>query len=645
MKVPLIYIAGLQYDVSSETVIALTVQAFNFSTALNSVKANYTNRITLPLTAGNKLKLEMIAPLNVITTKPYATQAIRIVQDGFEIIPNGVCQIVEVQNTIVLDVQSGAKGFVDAITNRYLTEIDTSDVDVTWGKAAADTNRANTTGLCAPVVDYGFRLNDSTIDVLNNNVSFVNDLATNAANAVVRPVLGLDYIIGKIIGLAGFKTKAGTLLSDANYSAMGVPVGLLQDSDWLKRKEGKVRLDVTGPINNGVNTQLNILSVISGNQDGFWDPATERYLVSGAINNFDVKVRGIIYMTNTGTANVGSLLVNRNGVGVATSINAIAGGAVVAYGFETTATNLLMQNGSTITLKINPGGAGTVTIVDGWMEVITVASTDTFLPASVSGGYTAFSKLLNRMLITDFLKTVFQIFDVVIKEKNGTIYFNTLESIINDPAPIDWSNKIAPDEVPKVNFSTPFAQSNIVQWNNPLVGNSTFGIANTTLTPSTTIINSVAQPSEEYQAQEIYSGIKCAKIPVFGPLSGVGDESTVQQALNIKLRFILMRAKAGPEPAVSYNGTGRSDYKVGYFMDTSQAFYLHWAKILSTYYKSHQRILNSWKSVSMLMSLTSLDVYAFDSFKPIHIKGQKYLVEKINEFIPGKSVKVDFIKI
>src|SRR5688572_20797403 len=106
----IVHIDGHLMDVDEKTSrIALTLQHFSFLN-LGTVKANRTNRISLPLTNNNRAKLEQIHALTVISDKPYQNHSISII-DGVALLPVGVCQITGVKDRIYLDVQAAVKGF------------------------------------------------------------------------------------------------------------------------------------------------------------------------------------------------------------------------------------------------------------------------------------------------------------------------------------------------------------------------------------------------------------------------------------------------------------------------------------------------------------------------------------------------------
>lgn len=105
-----------------------------------------------------------------------------------------------------------------------------------------------------------------------------------------------------------------------------------------------------------------------------------------------------------------------------------------------------------------------------------------------------------------------------------------------------------------------------------------------------------------------------------------------------------MRDKYSEEPDVTYD-TAISDYLVGYFEDPQADHQLGWQSFINTYYAGLTHALAKPKVVTRYYRLTALDIAQLDLFRLVYDSGDYYLINTVENFVPGKPTKVSLFKV
>lgn len=147
---------GNLLEVSRSTPMALTYVA-NDLAELRNRQSNHTNRFKLPLTRRNRELLELPEIITSETLIPYQSSDAIVIQDGVQIVPEGLFEILQVQDMIDAQVISGNNGFFDKIKNKDLRDLDLSAFNHTWDLTTVIASRNNTAadGYIYPLINYG----------------------------------------------------------------------------------------------------------------------------------------------------------------------------------------------------------------------------------------------------------------------------------------------------------------------------------------------------------------------------------------------------------------------------------------------------------------------------------------------------------
>jgi len=617
--------------------ISKTFQVFDLKN-LGSVKADITNRISIPTTNYNVTQLELIAPLSIITTKPYQNLPIQLVQDGQNIIVNGVCQIVSIGDRISIDAQGGIKSFWDSLEGLYLNDIDLSTWNGLWDNDRHDTVRNTTTGLVCPVVNTG-QLVDGT--------TYVNGYTYGSA---MIPFFYYSTIIDQIFSLVGY-SKSGTIFSDTNrYSKMVMNPRFVYNDNWITKKEFTATNNGNQTISPATYTKINFTDVIN-NEDGLFDITNDRLTVStsdsieaGASVSF---LRGKLFLSLQTTAIAVGVDIIRYVGGDPFSPVPVSAAIVNNTNIITIESNILdLYDGEYYDcfIEITAGG----TISKSTLKFIAEKTTDlsvSLIPSSPDQ-YWFFNQLLPRFTLKSFIVDFMKMFGLVITEKNNIVTFKTIKEILNDIAPssveLSRENK---EETPLKNFDlSGFGQANKYYWvvqEDELVITDSYGlgkflVVNSTLPDSKDIYTSLFTASDQITQTRIN---QAADIKIY--------DQTVPgftKAASFGTRLLLLRNDDGVNFRFK-SGTDRTDYFIGYFIDKNQAYNLDWQELLDEYYPEYIAVLNKWCTVQQEYFITLVESAQLDLTKPATKDGIKYIIEKVNNYVPDDFAKFNLIRI
>lgn len=192
-------------DLGPDTVIALTLQVHDLGD-LESRNTNFTNKFKLPPTQNNRFNLGFVDDPRSATNKAYRKQTAKYVEDGVEIIPEGIAIVEDATEFISVVLYDGNINFFDLVDGLSVQDLDLSLWDHTWDFNTVRATHGNTTGLKYPLVDYGHLTNSSaTFDT-----------------KFFRPAFYEAYLFEKTFTEQGY-TVSGSLLSRTDFLSLIVP--------------------------------------------------------------------------------------------------------------------------------------------------------------------------------------------------------------------------------------------------------------------------------------------------------------------------------------------------------------------------------------------------------------------------------------
>jgi hypothetical protein len=622
----LLYINNTLVDLYPDTVIAQTLQAFEVG-QLGSVRANYTNRIKIPKTGTNRKALEFSDDVKSSSVFPYTSHSARYIENGIEIIRNGVVDLKETADAFELNIYSGPIGFFDFIKTKKLWDLDFSNLNGAWGSPAQDGYRAATTGIIAPVVHDG-------------RLEFNSPNIVRQGGIIKHPFIYYHTVIDKIFSTGGY-AKSGAIFDDAFYKSLVMPLSLTYAPGFIQAKAFSAAAVGTQSIVDPVaHVNVQFPNVSFDGDDKFYD-GTDEYTVNNpdtTAGYFHCVFKSNLNITVTdGTVDI-VLEIAGPAPATDTKVNVGSGN------HELQASSPGMRHGDIARVKIIKNtGTPTVTINSGIFFNIprTGIVGDEFL-TSITATYVYFNLLFEDINQIDFLKDFCIRFNVKMTERNGVIECKTMDEIIdNRSGAVDWTTKRSIGEE-KLHYAfNSLGRNNYFTYPKDDMGpdlsedyaKGLFTIANENITENAGVYDSLFNMSQMITTFSVF--MVDMNVKPNGPNYG----------RNPGIKLYLVRTKYSHEPNVIYDALARDDYKVAYFIDPKQEHSMHWQYFIDTYYTKFVAKLQKAKVVTRKYILSEVDIHSFDQLKPVYDSGDYFIVTRISNFIPGQLTEVELFKI
>lgn len=645
MNDTIIYIDGIVADLSEGTVIACSFQLWDIGD-LKVRNTNYTNRFKIPKTETNIGIFEHANSLKTLSLKPYRKLPCKIVINGVEVVPDGSVLLTDSEDSFSVSVFSGTFDFFQVIGDQLITSLDYSAFDAVgaWSKTIADGLRNTTSGLVAPVLQYGVNLRKPAATVFNT--------LTNNGIELSLPAFYYHTIIDKIITEAGYDYD-GSVFTDSKLLNLIVTAGNSTNqanysSDFYEARNLSAsavggQSIVNPPAFPGSSVLVQFANVGFNGSKGYYDNV-DTYQRDGSQNdNFmlnvyvwlDITVTGGTVTIQLGDGVAGDLIVNSGGTGV----------------YE------LTVNIESASLGLDPlcvfvyggGGTPTLTINGGVFRIKASGSPFTQYGITyVNDNLQIYSEVLPEIKKSEFLKDFLVRFGQLVKEKSGVLYFKGIDEIIADKAnAVDWTEKRDTSKKEKFVFvDNGLARENIYSYKveDDLLTDDTSGRGMFT-------VDSEAIQKDEEEFTSIFSssqtsgsnvGILSAIVNVWNADSVTNSESDYVN--DPGFRLLAVRDKVSTEPSVTWDVTARTAYKVAYFEDPRFGT-CSWQSFLDAYYPKYIASVQKIKIPQRYYMLNEIDILNLDLFKLVYDDGDYFLLRKVGDFIAGKSTKVELLKV
>lgn len=621
----LLYINDQLVDLYPNTVLAQTLQAFEIGEP-GSVSVPYTNRIRIPKTATNRRVLEFSDDSKSSTTIPYTKHTARYIENGIEIIRNGIADLKETdEGDFSLSIFSDI-GFFDFIKDKKLWDLDFTSLNGFWNLSNIDAVRNATTGIVQPVYDHG-RLTFSSPNILNN---------TDARSK--PPWIYFHTVIDKIFETAGY-SKSGAIFTDPVYLALAIPLGLTFSPPFVEAKLFRAKAPGTQSGSPPVYTKVTFDQLVFNGADGFYNGA-DTYVINNpdtSLSYFGFDFTAVVEISLIGGGTV-DIKLDLNGSVLQAQLN-------VGSGLYTLNGSFSGKNGDAVSVQIvNNTGTPTVTVTSGifYNTPRSEKSGDDFT-TTLTTGYVYFNQLFEDINQIAFLKDFTTRFNVLMIERDGVIICKTMNEILADTAnQLDWTAKRSNKKNILRYAYDGFFQNNFLDYpddkHTPNLSEDyakgSFTIDNENIEESGIIYSSLFKFSEMTTFQNVFM----ANI-------NMGPTGTFTYTDKLGIRLLFLRDRVPFEPSVIYDSIARSDYKVAYFIDARQANSMHWQFFIDKYYANFVKRLQKAKAVTRDYRLTDVDIHSFDQLKLIHDNGETFIVTKIKNYISGKMTEVELFKV
>lgn len=611
-------------DLFPDTVVATTIKGIDVGD-LTSRFASHTNSFKIPLTKGNIKAYEHANVKNSQTNVPYTGRDAKVIQNGTEVIQFGTEVITKIGDSIELSIFAKVYDFASKIANKMLYDLELNLND-SWTDATIKDYRNATTGLVAPVMDYGNY--DATTDDL--------DVST------YLPSVYYHTIIEGIIEGAGY-AYSGDVFANDKYLKLIQPYGrdvwgyagkFVETFNFIAEKTG----------NQGQTTTPTKVDItVETKESIYYDSTNSRFTQSKTSYtgkfNFYLKVKA--YADDSGSgggSGSGALFIGiyKNGTVISGAGNTISGTGTTEFVLTTInafPNGISLNSGDYIEVIAYETQVGAVGIVNEgtmlWCEALTEPDTANIQP----------DKLLPEISQSDYIKDFLVRFGLQMNEVAGTIYFKSIDEIITDTGnSVDLTSKrvrslglkFTPDKYANINKFTYQKPSDV---DNVLTGQGSFTLPflKNEKTIFSTFFNSC---KTEYRAE-----ILMAVIPVY-------DTSTDRNTFDAEpqVRLLLVRDKYSYEPSVTYD-TAQASYKVAYFDDPGQSNSCSFQDVIDQIYTLLVNALQKTKVETIEYMLNEIDIRRMNPHTLIFDTDAYYIINTIGPFVPGVKTKAELFKV
>lgn len=651
----LLYINGQLADLDAGQVIAQTKQV-NDLNSLDNRQTNYTNKFKLPKTANNVRIMNFLSLTGNNSNVPYQKNECSLYSD------NGECFVYNGWAVITDGGDAYEAVVYDGIIDLYKKIEGKSLADLTLTELNHEKNVDTVILSWATNINWKFKYIIADYNGKTMSTSNIGGTATPAINIDhMVPSVKVAWLWDKLFTENGFSYN-GTIFNSEDFNNLWITypkgVATIENEELLFESDD---YSYQGKIENASRYVRKYFAVFNDTKE-YSDtmrnidkihlqvPETGRYKleVSGKLNT--VKDRYDYANNLIETKDVPcNIIMGKNAQAknplTVTPSEIIAGNVASKSDFSKTIFINLNEN-DTICLDISATEEKN-------LEVFTISSGSMLNVklTKVEPGVFDFNAAFADFPIRDFLNEVVHRYGLTMyKDAYSNSYtFLTLKELFQDSAIINWSDKFIKKASENYIYSN-YAQQNWLRYNYNEKENShndgCITIQNTNLPESRDVIKSKIYSPEKSQVTLFNRKTNVYKLwdkeIVENPEPG--EVAVTYKALDKRYYFLRQEIKTG-----LYYITSDLLQQSGIFNKIPvEAFTnLSFSDIAGSYYTPLQQILDKACIVTADLYLKDTDVINFDFKKRYYIEqlGANFIVNKINNYIPGKPVKCELIKV
>jgi hypothetical protein len=630
----LVYINGKQIEVGASVSFARTLQVNDIAN-ITTRNSNYTQSIKIPRTAKNIRIMESVFNVGNTSNVPYqkATCDVIDADTGQHVIYKGWFVLLE---TTAKDysgtIYDGVLDFYRSFENITLTQVGVSELN-------HEKNLTNVIGSWNNDLPYRYILADY-------NGKNLTDLGITNIDFQV-PSASVPYLWDKIFEYIGW-TYEGEIFNHEKFQNLWVsyPKPVSEETPVQELVTEQTSQIVTNQVlyPNGGGTFFGSASFVSFFPDALgFDPLYYNF-TTGAVQQglFRLSFEPAVFSLDTNGAIITS---SRLRFYVIDSLNQFA------------STNFLnIANGNYIDLNLNIGDRVLIQVVyenvDFPFNGQSTPTQTSILTGEasvtmnfISGFNLGFDEAFIDFKVSDFIREIVVRFGLTIfKDKySNKVKFLTLYELLQDTVTENWTNKFVNKMSEKYTFGN-YAKKNTFayKYNDAELkhNNGALTIDDANLKEEVTILNSLIFSPERIQ-NSFLGGCNTYKIWE----KQIKDDETVEYK-DLDGRFYFLRAdKVDTTITVASEILGGDTTNPIYYRESY--WRLPFSEILFDWYAPITAIFNKAKLIQAEINLKPIDIYNFDFSKLVYI-GQLssyYLVNKINNYVKGKPIKVELIEV
>lgn len=643
-----LFINGSYIELSDTSKIGITFQCNDISN-LATRNGDFSNEFSVPKTKNNQIALAFCSGLNSNSNVPYSRNAVRYIQNGIDVVPNGFATVTAYDGGYKIQIVSGNVNIFDLMADRTMNELDFISFEDYWNLTNVVASNSNTDGIIFPIIDYN---------------------GMNAANRVVDsrrllPAVWAKTILSKIFEKIEY-TFSGDFLTE-EFENLILPLATdngLSDFFIAINSDQNFTPDTSSFDWN----EIGVLDVKTLDLNNNWQYGPP---ISGtpSVNNtwkfiadvtsdhtFDI---GLPYTSTLGLGNPAEIISIAffHGLNIIHQEDVVAGssGTLVFSATE----YLYVGDRVQISVKTPNQGynANTITfLVGSYLNIVRKQVSDHTLYASVM----PISINLPKIKQSDFIKIICQLYNLSFQTNPFTknVVFHSFKKISdNIPIAKNWSEKMDVKQAVSIEYTIGnYAQSNIFQYksdesvNNGVQQHSGVLSVNNENLPISQVI--VEFPFAETEMTTKLGGLDVPYINKYNLISDFFDLTTEPRLLYLDKQATLSGV------AIKYTDGAFALYEstnipLCYFVLSGRKN-LGWNNnLLENNYQELQSVLTDVKKLTASFKLNATDVSDLDFSIPIfldvqtpkmQINGYFYL-NKITNFMSGQLCKCELIRL
>ena len=591
---------------------------------ISSPTSSKTTEFNLPPTSNNLSIFENCNVLINSSTLPFDLIDARLYVNGVDT-QIRYCKLYSYSEDIKCRLYGSETDFFSLIADKYLTDLDLSDLDLTWDIATIAANLQTTENILFPIINYGFVTPSGTgSNIIDGEYCF--------------PSIYMHTLLTRLVEAAGYTLNSSLsdyfdaeILPFSNKKAYYISEQEAEDAAILVKQ-------ISQSVTSGSEDKVNF-SNIPQPQFGTFDYTNDEYTIP-ITGYYTFKFKSTLSTASSSTtikytlykdAGGGTLVDEKEFTGVST-----------ATSYEYEFTSLLFDAGDKIYVKIANSGAVTCSVANGEFSLTELKREVYF------NGTWDVALNLPKIKQGDIIKEILQRHEAVIYTDsiNKVVYIASI-STIEDTFPDDWSYKIDLSKEGETIFDYgKYAQLNHCTYQDdetvtkPYGTDYDFAIENKSLDRERDLFKSLfgATESEINFADRYY----IPKIAVF-------ETNTPKP----RILYAEMRT-LNPGEGISFyeagapTGTASLDICFPYFFHPGRTYDLTWSKLFTNNLPTFTEIITAPKVVKCSVRLNESDLNQLDFTRPVYIdyyKANFFISEIVKELTDSSPATVELIKL
>jgi len=665
-----IIIENNSVDLSGSTAIGLTFQA-NAIGSLSNRQGNFSNKFKLKKTQKNQVIFENCDNINSNSNIPYSKLKARVIQNGIEIVAEGIAIVEDCDEHYNIQVMAGNTSFFDLVNTKNIHDLDLTQHNHTWNHTNVVASRSNSDGYIYPLIETYF-------DSFLYSALFLSERA--ALSYRLLCCVFMKTIWERIVFESGY-SQNGTFVNSDQYNRLILPPKVFgHTGDWIEETSGD-QLLVT---ENNIQYTTNGISFTT-RVDNFTGMGTDTYFSNAGIATFtapdniygELIISAQLRVGLLGSATfqiqdfyldivdvtTGQIVTSSSdicddisfsewaaittGVGVKVLNKGLSTGRMLFTSGHTYQARIILKENSNMGLSV--------------FRYSTLNGTTFSFKADQEyafGSQIEVGKLVKNYKQSEFMKQFMNMYCVIpqVNEYTKTISFNFFNDILNNiPIAKNWTNKIDEKFGVTVSFRDDnYAKSNLFKYE--VDETNSF---EDTFTDGEILIEDENLDAEKTLVKLDFAGTETILKMVDEQVPHIKCMNSNYSVEEVQQRVLLLDIQNGVDSVLYSDGTTNTtvvdDIPMCYFVKSGKSDNLSFNDSLLDNYDAISGIMQKYKKIVLYLNadFNEKDISELDFTIPvfidkhtpkIHVNGYFY-INRVENYQKGKSTKVELIRL